>query len=115
MCRRILSWLLPALTAFAILACGNGAAHVAAIAQTTIAQYSNPDIHTRVAPTIPHQDLAAGGNQWTDDDGPNDVEQAPQISLLVEFPSFNDWEPPRYVLPRHDVDLIAQPRGPPTP
>jgi hypothetical protein len=114
MFRRTLSGLLPALAAFALLVCGNSATHAAAIAKTAVAQYANPDIQPLSGPAAPHQDLAAGANQWTDDDGPDDIEQAPQFSLLVEFTSSTDWERPGSALPRHDVNLIAQPRGPPS-
>jgi hypothetical protein len=112
MFRRTLSWLLPALTAFALLACSNSATHAAAIAKAAItraavAQYGNPDIRPLAAPTAPHQDLAAGWNQWSDDDGPDDW-------LLVEFVSATDWGRPRSTPLRHDFNRIAQPRGPPT-
>jgi hypothetical protein len=129
MFRRTLSWLLPALAAFALFACGNSAAHAttitqititqititrAAIAQAVIAQCANRDIPPLSGSTIPPQDLAAGWNQWTDDDGPDDIEQAPQGSLPVVFTSSVVCERPRNAPPRQEVNATAQPRGPPT-
>src|SRR3954471_21493512 len=114
MFRRTLSWLMPVLTAFALLACSNSATHAAAIAKAAVAQYGSPDIRPLAAPTAPHQEFAAVWNQWSDDDGPDDIEQVPQFSLLVEFASSTDWGRPRSAPPRHDFNRIAQPRDPPT-
>ena len=108
MLRRISYWLLPALLAVALFAVGHGA-----MPTTAILQYANQDIHALSGTTTPHQDALASWSQWTDDDEPDDIDQAACIVLRAEFRSFRARACPRLALPRLHVGSLALPRGPP--
>jgi hypothetical protein len=141
MFRRAFFWLLPALAAIATLAAGRTATHAAAIEQAAIEQAAieqaalQPAVISHIAshiagiqaaiarpaspeaPTFsgtprPRQG-AAGWNEWTADNDPDDIERSPAISLRVEFASSVVVTGPRAILFRHYARSPAQPRGPP--